>query len=313
MFTNKKYVYEVYKAKSFSKAAEKLYISQPSLSLTIKKIEDRIGSQLFDRSTTPIQLTECGEEYIKCAEKIMDIENSFEMYLSDLNDLRTGSLAIGASNFFTSYILPPMIARFKSQYPLVAINLIEADTARLEKQLYSGALDLIIDNYPFNETLYKKQLFHREQMILAVPENLDLNKHVRKYRLTAEDIMHGKHLVPAMGAIPLEQAESTPFILLRYGNDTRDRADKIFSEHNIKPNIVLELDQLATAYHVACHGIGATLVSDTLVRNIPPDHRMVYYKLDSKFAIRENYFYFKMNKYLTRAMEEFLHLAFQDN
>lgn len=309
MFTNKKYVYEVYKAKSFSKAAEKLYISQPSLSLTIKKIEDRIGTQLFDRSTTPIQLTDCGEEYIKCVEKVMDIEDGFEMYLSDLNDLRTGSLVIGASNFFASYILPPMIAKFKSQYPRVVVNLVEADTAHLEKQLYSGSLDLIIDNYNFNETLYKKQLFQREQMILAVPEKSPSNKRLKKYRLTTEDIMGGRHLDPAMPAIPLDQLDDTPFILLRRGNDTRDRADKIFAESNINPNIVLELDQLATAYHVACHGIGATLVSDTLVRKIPPDHRMVYYRIDSQFAIRENYFYFKMNKYLTRAMQEFLKLA----
>ena len=65
MFKGMEYVYEVYREHSFSKAAQNLYVSQPSLSATIKRIENRIGFPIFDRSTTPIRLTECGEEYIK--------------------------------------------------------------------------------------------------------------------------------------------------------------------------------------------------------------------------------------------------------
>ena len=71
MFRWKHYVYEVYKEKSFSKAAQNLYISQPSLSARIKKIEDTLGVPLFDRSTTPLRLTESGEVYIKAAEEII--------------------------------------------------------------------------------------------------------------------------------------------------------------------------------------------------------------------------------------------------
>ena len=67
MFSGMNYVYEVYKEQSFSKAAENLYISQPALSSMIKKIETKIGMPLFDRSTSPIQLTECGKKYIKTA------------------------------------------------------------------------------------------------------------------------------------------------------------------------------------------------------------------------------------------------------
>lgn len=70
MFVWKKYVYEVYKERSFTKAAQNLYISQPSLSARIKKIEEIIGEPLFDRSTTPLQLTEVGKVYIEAAEEI---------------------------------------------------------------------------------------------------------------------------------------------------------------------------------------------------------------------------------------------------
>lgn len=306
MFSNKEYVYEVYKAKSFSKAAEKLFITQPSLSLTIKKVENQIGAQLFDRSTTPIRLTDCGEEYIRCVEKIMDIENGFETYLSDLSDLKTGTLAIGASNFFASYILPPIITKFKAKYPRVAVNLIEANTVELEKYLYAGELDLVIDNHSLNETVYQKHLFYQENMIWAVPKQFPQNKNAKKYCLTAEDIEDNRHLQPATPAVPLEKFTSAPFILLRFGNDTRTRADKIFEEHGIEPNIVLELDQLATAYHTVCNGMGIALISDTLVKETLPDPRVVYYKIDSPYAERKTYFYHKTSKYITRAMKEFL-------
>ena len=78
MFQGMEYVYEVYKERSFSRAARNLYISQPSLSASIRRIEARIGAPIFDRSTTPISLTECGEEYIACVKQILSIQNGFE-------------------------------------------------------------------------------------------------------------------------------------------------------------------------------------------------------------------------------------------
>lgn len=306
VFTNKEYIYAVYKERSFSKAAEKLYISQPSLSLTIKKIEKRIGAQIFDRSTSPIQLTECGEEYIRCIERMVDLETGFLAYLHDLHDLKVGRLAIGASNFFASYILPPIITKFKTKFPSISVNLIESDTAHLEKQLHAGELDLIIDNYAFDETIYQKNFFYEEDLILAVPASLPHNKYLQKYRLNADDIIQNKHKDPAFPGVPLKRFLDAPFVLLRFGNDTRDRADLILAEHSVKPDIVLELDQLATAYHVACHDMGITFISDTLIREVTYDTRMVYYKIDSPNISRKNYFYYKKNKYLTRPMQEFL-------
>ena len=72
MFSNMRYIYKIYKEGSFSKAAKDLYISQPSLSATLKKVEQKIGMPLFERSTNPIQLTECGKQYIKTAEQLIN-------------------------------------------------------------------------------------------------------------------------------------------------------------------------------------------------------------------------------------------------
>ena len=135
MFTWKKYVYEVYKERSFTKAAQNLYISQPSLSARIKKIEEIIGEPLFDRSTTPLQLTEVGKVYIEAAEEITQIEQRVENYINDLAGLKTGNLAVGASTLFAAYVVPSLITKFNQKFPDVHIQLIEGNTAELEEML----------------------------------------------------------------------------------------------------------------------------------------------------------------------------------
>ena len=149
MFQGMEYIYEVYKEKSFSKAAAALFISQPSLSANVKRVENRIGYPIFDRSTKPLQLTEVGKHYIQAVEKVMDIENNLENYLLDLGNLKTGTLNVGGSNFFSSWILPPLIADFSQKFPHVQISLVEESTVKLSQFLQAGKLDLVIDNCSF--------------------------------------------------------------------------------------------------------------------------------------------------------------------
>lgn len=309
MFKGKEYVYEVYKEKSFSKAAQNLYISQPALSAAIKKIETRIGCPIFDRSSKTVRLTDGGIEYIKAIETIMDIETRFENHLSNLTQLKTGRLSIGASNVFASFILPSILTEFTEQYPAIKVNLVEASSAHLEELLFSGALDFVLDNYPLNEAIYAKHLFCSESLVLAVPPQLPSNKQALAYQLLREDICRGKHLEPATMPVPLSFFAQDPFIFLRAGNDTRMRADKIFQESGLTPQIALELDQLATAYNVACYGMGAVIVSDTLVQKANRNASMLYYKLESPHTFRKVFFYNKQNKYITKAMEEFIRIA----
>ena len=123
MFQGMEYVYEVYREKSFSKAAAKLFISQPSLSATVKRIEKKVGYPIFDRSTKPLRLTEYGVQYIRTVERIMAAQAEFTTYLNDIGELKTGTLRIGGTNFFSSWILPPLIADFTQAYPQMQVSL----------------------------------------------------------------------------------------------------------------------------------------------------------------------------------------------
>ena len=145
MFNGMNYVYEVYRTQSFSKAAKNLYISQPSLSAMIKKIEAKVGAPLFDRSTNPIRLTDAGVYYMQNVEQIMAIENNMHDYFEDRSDLKKGSLRIGGTTFFCAYVISPLIHQFTSTYPGIHLDLTETSSMELETLLREGKLDLIFD------------------------------------------------------------------------------------------------------------------------------------------------------------------------
>lgn len=94
MLEKMEYVYAVYKERSFSKAAKKMFISQPALSKMVKKAEQNIGAPIFDRSTIPVSLTPEGEKYIKAVESIYQIEDNVMRYFKDLNELKIGKISL---------------------------------------------------------------------------------------------------------------------------------------------------------------------------------------------------------------------------
>lgn len=308
MFVWKKYVYEVYKERSFTKAAQNLYISQPSLSARIKKIEEIIGEPLFDRSTTPLQLTEVGQVYIEAAEEITQIEQRVENYINDLAGLKTGNLAVGASTLFAAYVVPSLITQFNQKFPDVHIQLIEGNTAELEEMLGSNALDFVIDNYHYDSILYNKELYCEENILLAVPKHFAVNEELGMYQLSYKNIKNKNYLSRKYPAVPLGRFADLPFIMLTQGNDTRTRGDRLCRNVGFKPNIVLEFNQQSTAYMASSTQLGATFISDILVSQLPTFENLVYYKLDGEEAKRKVFFYYKTHKYKTRVMEEFIRM-----
>lgn len=308
MFVWKKYVYEVYKERSFTKAAQNLYISQPSLSARIKKIEEIIGEPLFDRSTTPLQLTEVGKVYIEAAEEITQIEQRVENYINDLAGLKTGNLAVGASTLFAAYVVPSLITQFNQKFPDVHIQLIEGNTTELEEMLGSNALDFVIDNYHYDSILYNKELYCEENILLAVPKHFAVNEELGMYQLSYKNIKNKNYLNQKYPAVPLGRFADIPFIMLTQGNDTRTRGDRLCRNVGFKPNIVLEFNQQSTAYMASSTQLGATFISDILVSQLPTFENLVYYKLDGEEAKRKVFFYYKTHKYKTRVMEEFIRM-----
>lgn len=308
MFRGKEYVYEIYKEKSFSTAAQKLYITQPALSNNIKRIEDRIGSPVFDRSTSPVALTDVGKAYIEAVEQIIGIEENFARFLADTQNLKTGHISIGSGALFSSYVLPSLIAKFKSRFPYVNVSVAEGSVASLQKQLADGVIDLLIENEELPESMFECTKYLTEYMILAVPGRWEINRTLLAWQQSLENIISGQFLAPQYPNVPLERFADSPFILLTPENKTYQKSMMICQHYGFVPDAILTLNQQLTAYHMTCAGLGASFVSDTLVRSARPHPDVVYYKLDTEFSKRSIYFYYKKTRYIPRCMSEFLSL-----
>ena len=305
MFKNKEYILTVFKEGSFTKAAEKLFVSQPSLSASVKRIEDKIGAPVFDRSSTPITLTEIGQEYVQYAQDIENKEKDFARYVSDHTNLLKGKIRIGGSSFFSSFMLPKMISEFNKKHPKINFKIFEDNTKNLMNKLSSGELDIIIDNAVADDENIISEVYTEERLLLAVPKRFAVNETLKNVRMTAQDIKADKHL--AVGnSVELTCFKKEPFILLHHENDTGKRAEKLFKKYSITPNVIFHLDQQVTAYNVSCTGMGISFVSDTLIKHIDPSKDIYYYKLPDNSTIRNIYFYSKKNHYQPLSCRKFI-------
>jgi DNA-binding transcriptional LysR family regulator len=304
----KDYVLEVYKERSFSTAAKNLYITQPALSASVKKIEKELGITIFDRSTSPIALTEEGKVYIEAIEKIKRIEEETKIKILDINELRSGTIRVGGENFVSSFILPKIIMEFSNRYPGVNVEIIESSAPNLRQLLSGEAIDLLIA-HDFDRKLFTSESIFEETLLLAVPENFVENEEFSKYKLTREDILNGKHLLADCEKVDLKAFKDSPFILLKKGNDTRRRANLIFAESEFEPtNVKIYLDQLITSYNMVCSGLGVAIVNDVLVKN-SQQVGAVYYKISGRNAYRTMGVGFKKNKYCSKLMRAFIETA----
>ena len=154
--------------------------------------------------------------------------------------------------------------------------------------------------------IYQKSFFCEEHLLLAVPIRLSVNEKMKNYALTASDIRENRHLNSRIPPVPLENFQKESFLLLKSGNDTRTRADRICHNAHVIPKIKLELDQQITAYNLSRYGMGISFCSDTLVRHVPDAGGLVYYKLNHQDALRDVNFYYKRNRYMPRIVSTFL-------
>lgn len=308
MVSGMDYVYTVWQERSFSAAARRLFVSQPALSAAVKKVEKELGLPIFDRSRSPLQLTDAGRAYIEAAERIYRIRKELKRYCGDLAGLASGTLQLGGTNFFASCFLPPMIEAFSKKYPQIRLTVTESDSADLYNKLATEELDIIVDSGVYDSAQYEIFPFYTDHLLLAVPTMLPINRQSElvKGRLRREDILAGKHRKESLAAVSLQVFAEEEFLLLGKGNDMYRRSKGLFQSAGITPKVKLYLNQLMTAFHMARKGLGVTFLTDTLVCMAAPTEELVYYRLDGELAMRETFLAVKKRGYRTKAMEGFL-------
>lgn len=310
MFRSMDYIYEVYKERSFTSAAKNLYISQPALSAAVKKVENKVGAELFDRNSTPIALTDAGMAYIEAAERIYAVQKDFLRELNDLEASRTGKLTVSAATLISSLLLPRIIMHYTKIYPGVRIEMTEGSSSELHEKLLGGEIELLLD-YAFNDKDYTAFPLMEEHILLAVSAEDKINEPLTAFRLTADDIRAERHLQADCPTVDMKRFEELPFLRLKKGNDMFDRAAVILADTHTSPRQSYQLDQMMTCYHAAKAGMGVTFITDTLPKLNHGNSELAFYKVNSPHTVRTLQLACKHGSYLSHAAEAFI-LTAQD-
>ena len=308
MFRKYQYVYQVYKEGSITRAAEKLFISQPSLSAAIKNIEKKIGAELFERTSGGIRPTEIGKEYIAAAEKMIYAEQEFENRIHDIYQLETGQLTVGGTNYLSSYVLPRIVNRFTSLYPRIEVTLVEANSGGLSEMVKNEEVDIIIDS--FDETMdeYQGYPLASERILLCVPGDRAINESLKEFQISPDEIYRGFAELDSVTPVPIELFKNEKFILLKSGNDMYHRAMEIFRKSAMEPQVAFYVDQLNISHALVASGMGLCFATDTLFRYGKFRNNIALYNVGEESS-RMLYVAHKRNKYCTRAMTEFIRVA----
>ena len=194
-----KYVQTLAREGSFSRAADVLGIAQPSLSQYIKKIEQDIGLDLFDRANGSVRITDAGRVYLEAGRKILDIEHQMEVRFSDIGANRSGSLIIGSSPYRAAGMMPAVAAAFQRRHPGIHLVVREGTTAELSEGMEHGAYDLALTLLPTERRLFSYERVMEEELVLAAPGSYPAFKteeiQGRRYGAIEPRELNGKKLV----------------------------------------------------------------------------------------------------------------------
>lgn len=288
------YIIKVAECRNITKAARELYISQPSLSQLISKAEEELGIRIFDRNTNPLTLTYAGKRYIEEAKKIIDINENIKKELQDIAGCQKGLIVFGIPRERGSYMLPPLIKRFRERYPEVDIQIVEENTDLLLEHLKKGHLDLIFipERKQDEELSYEK--IYEEELFLAVGNGvLDRTKCLDGY----SDV------------IDWEKIQDLPFVVLKQGHGSRKTCEEIFARYGFSPRILLETSSNLTALRMAEEGVAAAIVPEMTIRLFQGSRRFNTYSLDKEPVTWNVLAVYRKNAYQNAAQKSMIEMA----
>lgn len=286
------YVQVLAKEGSFSKAAETLGISQPSLSQYIKNIEKEIGIALFERTNNSLRLTDAGKIYIKSGRKILDIEHQMENQFADISQNKTGTLIVGISPFRVVHLMPKVVAEFHKQYPGITLLLDERSGSDLIDSAIHGEFDLCITTLPVDERIFEYEIIQKEEVLLAVAESSSLYKKIKKnYKVNSE-----KYPV-----IDIKLLNNEDFCFLGEGQPMKIKMDEICSKYKLTLNKKIECRGLESLISMVQTGIGAAFVPSSIVDFGGKNSGIKYFKFEQVLPFRDIVVMWQKDQYLSNA------------
>ena len=238
--------------KSFTQAAEILFVSQPSLSKQIKTLENRLGILLLNRTGNKISLTEAGKLFLQYSERVLALCEESCRALNDLKNGDRGSLTVGASQTIGTYLMPRVLALFAQHYPQINLKVQVDSTRFIAKNVVNRDIDIAVvgGDVPDDLKKYLKiESFVEDELTLIIPKSHPFAKKKKKV-INKEDLYH------------------LNFITLNPNSTIRKFIDNILIQNNIETkqfNIIMQLNSIEAIKTAVSLGLGAAFVSSSAI------------------------------------------------
>jgi LysR family transcriptional regulator, low CO2-responsive transcriptional regulator len=227
---------EVARLSSFSRAAEKRFRTQPAISAQIRSLEEEVGARLLDRSGGKVSITAAGKVFQRYAEEAVEAKRVVLIALAEMERVPRGEIVVGANEATCLHILPEVFAKFKQQYPGVAVSIKRAEHAGIMESIIDNSVDFGIVSLPVNDSRLTVVQIHKDDLVVIAPP---------------------AHPIAKKKEVTVSEAAQYPLLLPKAGR-TRDALDNLFHERRLKPTISMELDssELMKRFVAAEMGIG---------------------------------------------------------
>ena len=288
------YIIAISEEQSLTQAAKKLFLSQSTLSHSLNRIEEELGTLLFDRSTLPLKLTAAGEAVVETGRRMLALNKELYQQIQDIAECRRGSLTVGMTHLAERYYLPLVLPSFRRQYPGIQINTAVASLAELEQLLLKNKVDFAVILPLDNPLLEFKPIFTMD-IWLALPIDHPLCQ------------QHG-YQSGTLPEIDLQELAAEEFIMLQPGRKLLETAFSACRQAGFSPKVVLEVSNLDTAHALVAEGYGVTFMLDVIRSYAPKTHRVAYFRIKSMNLYQTFCLGFLKNKYLPKFVDSFLHV-----
>lgn len=257
-----RYVCAIAETNSFSRAAERCRIAQPSLSQQVLKLEEELGAKLFDRLGRSIRLTEAGRAFLPHARSILNQLDIARSSVADAGADVHGSVAVGAIPSIAPYLMPRYTAVFTKKHPEAKLRIVEETTATLVEDLRDLSIDLAILALPLRHKDLECFPLRTEPLFAVLPRN---------------------HSLAKAKSLALKDLRGEPFVMLRNVHCFRELSIATCTHARISPHIAFESDQFSSLFGMVAAGVGVSLVPEMAIdRNVD----CVYVRLSDAHASR---------------------------
>lgn len=280
--TVSKYIYAVYQNKSVCKAAKQLYVSQPALSAAIKREEERLGFQIFNRKTLPLTLTAEGRCYIDAIEKAQNIQREAMEKIDDIRHADGGTLRIGTATHISYYVIPKILKEFQKRYPKIDVHIVITNTGSLSDLLLSESVDLLFSSEPKPAEEYHEYVLLEERFVVAIPRD-KVPERLLPFAMTRDEVLCANYDESKMVS-DLSLFHGVEFVYTPPQTTIQKKRKLLFGKEDLNPYITSNTQRQQLNFNLMRAGFGALLTTDMNVATMQPDDSYALFAIGGPYA-----------------------------